>query len=93
VNNTGDKTKRLFVSNLPWSTTETELIEMFRPYGIVFWARILRRDDGKSKGCGFVQMRSGEEAMQAIQTLDGSEFKGRVLIVNEAKAGELKESK
>ena len=81
-----DRTQRLFVNNLAWSMTNAELIEIFRPFGEVFWARILERDDGKSKGCGFVQMRSGLDARRAIDGLNGAMIKGRKLMVSEAKS-------
>jgi len=75
----------IYVGNLPWSTNDDDLREMFQAYGEVEGARvILDRETGRSRGFGFVQMPNAEEANQAIQTLNGSDFSGRPLRVNES---------
>ena len=80
-----DRTQRIYISNLPWQTTNVDLIELFSPFGAVFWARVILDEDGRSRGFGFCQLRSREEALKAIQALNGAELNGRKLIVNEAK--------
>jgi len=75
----------IYVGNLPWSTNDDDLREMFQAYGEVEGARvILDRETGRSRGFGFVQMPNGEEANKAIETLNGSDFNGRPLRVNES---------
>lgn len=78
--------KRLFVGSLPWSTTNDELKELFSQAGTVAEATVvIDRQTGRSKGFGFVEMSSDEEAMKAIETFNGKEFGGRNLVVNEAR--------
>jgi RNA recognition motif-containing protein len=75
----------LYVGNLPWSLTEDELADVFISVGPVHSARIITdRDTGRSRGFGFVDL-ADEDAVRAIQTMDGFELKGRRLIVNEAR--------
>ncbi|MBK8977272.1 MAG: RNA-binding protein [Planctomycetes bacterium] len=78
--------KRLFVGNLSWGTQEDDLIELFETDGrTVVSARIMTdRDTGRSRGFGFVEMASDEDAQAAMQALDGVEVDGRPLRVNEA---------
>jgi len=79
--------KNLYVGNLPFSTTEQELTSLFSQYGTVTRSQIiLDRDTGRSRGFGFVEMSSG--AQEAIQAMNGAEYQGRRLTVNEAKPRE-----
>ncbi len=74
----------IYVGNLPWSITEEELSEMFASHGPVISAKIITdRDTGRSRGFAFVEMER-EHAQKAITSLDGTEFGGRNLKVNEA---------
>lgn len=76
----------LYVGNLSYHTTESELRALFANYGEVESARIITdRDSGRSKGFGFVEMVGQSEADQAIAELNGSEVDGRQVKVNEAK--------
>jgi RNA recognition motif-containing protein len=81
--------KRLYVGNLGYSTTSAELENMFKPYGKVESAIMVEdRDNGRSKGFGFVEMSSDTEAQAAMSALNGTQNEGRTLKVNEAKARE-----
>ncbi len=78
--------KRLYVGGLPYSTTENELREAFSQAGTVANATIITdRMSGRSKGFGFVEMATDADADKAIETMNGKEFGGRMLTVNEAK--------
>jgi RNA recognition motif-containing protein len=78
--------KKLYVGNLPFSTTEESLTSVFSAYGTVDSVKIITdRDTGRSKGFGFVEMSTDDEAQQAIAKLNGSSFEGRNVTVNEAK--------
>lgn len=78
--------RKLYVGNLPFSATEQVLSDAFAEYGTVESAKIITdRDTGRSKGFGFVEMSSDEEAQAAITKLNGSQWEGRQLTVNEAK--------
>lgn len=80
--------KTLYVGNLPWSTTEEELKNIFASYGTVYSARIISdRNTGRSKGFGFVEVDESE-AEKMISALNNTEVKGRRIIVNEAKPRE-----
>ena len=73
----------LYVGNLPWGATEEELENHFSQYGTVKSVRIITEGPGgRSKGFGFVEMDGGQEAIDA---LDGKDYQGRDLKVNEAK--------
>ena len=77
--------KSVYVGNLPYATTDTELKALFEPFGTVYSARIKTdRDTGRPLGYGFVQMEDAA-AVQAIQALDGKEYAGRSLRVNESR--------
>lgn len=77
---------KLFVGSLPYSTTDDELQELFAPLGTVVSAKVIfDRDTNRSKGFGFVEMSSDEEAKAAIDKLNGTDLGGRSLIVNEAR--------
>jgi len=78
--------KNLYVGNLPYSTKETDLEGMFGEVGKVASVKIISdRYSGRSKGFGFVEMDTDEDAQSAIQKLNGQEMEGRALIVNEAR--------
>lgn len=77
---------KLFVGSLPYSTTDEGLSEAFSAVGTVVSAKVIfDRDTQRSKGFGFVEMSSDEEAQSAIKQLDGSEMDGRRIVVNEAR--------
>ena len=77
--------KTLYVGNLPYQTTEAELKELFEEYGEVNSAKIITdRETGRSRGFGFVEI-SEENAQKAIDSLNGANFGGRNLKVNEAR--------
>src|ERR1700740_1077131 len=78
--------KKLYVGGLPYATTDTELKDAFAQAGTVTSAIIIMdRMTGRSKGFGFVEMSSDEEAQKAIEMMNGKEFGGRTLTVNEAR--------
>jgi len=79
----------IYVGNLPYTTTESELREMFEEHGQVSRASVIMdRETGRSRGFGFVEMPDGQEGSQAIAKLNGAEFDGRRLTVNEARPRE-----
>jgi cold-inducible RNA-binding protein len=81
--------KKLYVGNLPFSIDSTGLEELFTAHGSVQSAQVISdRDTGRSKGFGFVEMASDSEASAAIEALNGREYQGRALTVNEAKPRE-----
>jgi cold-inducible RNA-binding protein len=78
--------KKLFVGNLPYSTTSEDLNEYFAKYGEVLSAAVIMdRATGRSKGFGFVEMAKDEDADSAIAQADGAEMDGRKLTVSEAR--------
>ena len=78
--------KKLYVGNLTYGVTDSQLEQMFAPHGTVQSAQVIMdRDTGRSKGFGFVEMGSDKEAQAAIQALNGKEVDGRSLTVNEAR--------
>jgi len=78
--------KKLYVGNLVYEATDEDLKNHFSQAGNVVSATIIRyRDTGRSKGFGFVEMGSEEEAQKAIDTFNNQDFKGRKLIVSEAR--------
>jgi RNA recognition motif-containing protein len=81
--------KKLYVGNLSYETTNADLEQMFEPHGTVQSAQVIMdRDTGRSKGFGFVEMGSDQEAQAAIAALSGKQVGGRSLTVNEAKPRE-----
>ncbi len=77
-------TVSLYVGNLPFSSDQTTLENLFSPYGEVLSARVMSdRDTGRSRGFGFVEMDSSN-AQAAVEALDGTELDGRKLRINEA---------
>lgn len=80
---------KLYVGGLPYSTTDDELQEVFAAHGTVASAVVISdRETGRSKGFGFVEFESADEAQSAIKALDGSELGGRKIVVNEARPRE-----
>lgn len=81
--------KKLYVGGLSYDTTEDTLKKTFADAGTVETAVIINdRDSGRSKGFGFVEMSTEEEAKKAIETLNGTQLDGRAIIVNEARPQE-----
>jgi len=81
--------KKLYVGNLAYSITGSDLERMFSAHGTVQSAQVITdRETGRSKGFGFVEMSSNEEAEAAIAALNGQQQDGRTLTVNEAKPRE-----
>src|SRR5215468_1982581 len=81
--------KKLYVGNLTYGVTNSDLEKMFEPFGRVESAQVIMdRDTGRSKGFGFVEMGSDQEAQAAIAAMSGKEVDGRQLTVNEAKPRE-----
>lgn len=79
----------IYVGNLPFQATEDELREAFGEYGEVSSASIITdRESGRSRGFGFVEMTSSEDAQKAISALNGADMGGRTLTVNEARPRE-----
>jgi len=77
---------KLFVGNLPWSTTEQELEELFAQYGQVEEVHLpTDRDTGRPRGFGFVTFVEADAAHAAVEALHDQEFNGRPLTVNEAR--------
>jgi RNA recognition motif-containing protein len=78
--------KKLYVGNLAYGVSDSDLQRLFEPHGTVQSAQvIIDRDTGRSKGFGFVEMGSDQEAQAAIAALNGTEVDGRSLTVNEAR--------
>jgi RNA recognition motif-containing protein len=81
--------KKLYCGNLSYNTTSSDLDQMFGEFGTVKSADVIMdRDTGRSKGFGFVEMQSDNEALAAINGMNGTEHDGRTLTVNEAKPRE-----
>lgn len=84
---------KLYVGNLPYAVTEEKLQEVFSRHGTVTSVRIITdKFTGRSKGFGFVEMGSEEEASQATQALHGNDLDGRALVVSEARPQEPRSS-
>jgi len=84
-------TMSMYVGNLPFSADNTTLQTLFAPFGEVISARVMSdRDTGRSRGFGFVEM-DADDARKAIASLDGTEFEGRKLRINEAEKREKRE--
>ena len=81
--------KKLYVGNLSYDVTDADLQKLFEPHGAVQSAQVIMdRDSGRSKGFGFVEMESDEQAQAAITALNGQDSNGRALTVNEARPRE-----
>ena len=78
--------KKLYVGNLTYGVTDSSLQQLFAAHGTVQSAQVIMdRDTGRSKGFGFVEMASDQEAQAAIAALNGKDVEGRALTVNEAR--------
>jgi RNA recognition motif-containing protein len=83
--------KKLYVGNLSFETTESELKDLFAQSGAVETVRIITdRETGRSKGFGFIEMQEGGD--KAIAQMNGKDFNGRALTVNEARPMSTRES-
>lgn len=81
--------RKLYVGNLPYSLRDSDLQDLFAEHGTVDSAQVIMdRDTGRSKGFGFVEMSSDQEAQAAISALNGRDIDGRNLTVNEARPRE-----
>ncbi len=77
--------KRLYVGNLSFTATELDVRDLFAPFGSVADSKLITdRDTGRPRGFGFVEMSTDTEASAAIEGLNGREYQGRALTVNEA---------
>ena len=80
---------KLYVGNLTYGMTDSDLNNLLSPHGTVRSAQVIMdRDTGRSKGFGFVEMASGEQAQTAIKAMNGQDNNGRALTVNEARPRE-----
>lgn len=81
--------KKLFVGSLPWSVDDAGLSQIFAQAGTVISAQVVKdRDTGRSRGFGFVEMSTDEEAQAAVSNLNGSDVEGRKIVVNIARPRE-----
>ena len=86
--------KKIYVGNLPFTATNESLNELFAQFGSVDSSKIVMdRDTGRSKGFGFVEMSVDGDAQSAIDKLNGSDFGGRSIVVNEARPMEPRENR
>lgn len=85
---------RLFIGNLPFTTTSEQLGEMFQAAGTVSSATVITdRVTGRSRGFGFVEMSTDEEAKKAIADLNGHDIEGRQIVVAEARESEKRDNR
>jgi RNA recognition motif-containing protein len=81
--------RKLFVGSLPWGVDDAQLSQIFSQVGTVVSAQVLKdRETGRSRGFGFVEMSSDEEANAAVEKLNGSDVEGRKIVVNIARPRE-----
>ena len=81
--------KKLFVGSLPWAVDDARLAEIFAQAGNVVSAQVVKdRETGRSRGFGFVEMSSDEEAQNAVKNLNGADVEGRKIVVNIARPRE-----
>jgi RNA recognition motif-containing protein len=81
--------KNIYVGNLVWEASADDLLALFQEHGQVIRAQVITdRETGRSRGFGFVEMEDDSEAQKAIDALNGTEYNGRALTVNEAKPRE-----
>jgi RNA recognition motif-containing protein len=81
--------KNIYVGNLSWECTADDLLALFQEHGSVARAQVITdRETGRSRGFGFVEMENDGEAQKAIDALNGTEYQGRALTVNEARPRE-----
>lgn len=80
---------KLYVGNLPFTSTSQDLERVFAPHGTLVSASVITdRDTGRSRGFGFVEVETPEQAQAAIEALNGFDLDGRQLVVNEARERE-----
>jgi len=80
---------KLFIGSLAWATNDDSLKDFFSQAGTVVSANVIvDRDTNRSKGFGFVEMSSDEEAKKAVEELNGKDLDGRAIVVNEARPRE-----
>jgi RNA recognition motif-containing protein len=81
--------KNIYVGNLVWDASADDLLALFQEHGKVSRAQVITdRETGRSRGFGFVEMENDEEAQRAIDAINGKQYKGRALTVNEARPRE-----
>src|ERR671934_155749 len=81
--------KNIYVGNLVWDATADDLLALFQEHGAVARAQVITdRETGRSRGFGFVEMDNDAEAQKAIEALNGTDYRGRPLTVNEARPRE-----
>lgn len=81
--------KKLFVGSLPWEVDDAKLAQIFAQAGTVISAQVVKdRDTGRSRGFGFVEMSTDEEAQNAVNNLNGTDVDGRKIVVNIARPRE-----
>jgi RNA recognition motif-containing protein len=81
--------KNIYVGNLTWDATADDLLALFQEHGNVARAQVITdRETGRSRGFGFVEMDNDAEAQKAVEALNGTNFRGRPLTVNEARPRE-----
>ncbi|HBQ50402.1 RNA-binding protein [Candidatus Daviesbacteria bacterium RIFCSPLOWO2_01_FULL_38_10] len=81
--------KKLFVGSLPWEVDDAKLAQIFAQAGTVVSAQVVKdRDTGRSRGFGFVEMSTDEEAQNAVNNLNGTDVDGRKIVVNIARPRE-----
>src|SRR5436853_7524843 len=81
--------KNIYVGNLVWDATADDLLALFQEHGNVARAQVITdKETGRSRGFGFVEMEDDGEAQKAIDALNGQDFRGRALTVNEARPRE-----
>lgn len=81
--------RKLFVGSLPWGIDDAGLAQLFAQAGTVVSAQVVKdRETGRSRGFGFVEMSSDEEAQNAVKNLNGSDVEGRKIVVNIARPRE-----
>ena len=85
--------KKLFVGNINWSASKEDLENIFSEYGELEEVVLIKDENGRSKGFGFVEMDSEDGAQAAVSQMDGQEFEGRSLRVSEAKPQPERESR
>ena len=79
---------KLYVGNLSFNTSEQQLRELFEPYGVVSASLVMDRETGRPRGFGFVEVSDTQQGNAAISAVNGKNFDGRDLTVNEAKPRE-----
>lgn len=81
--------KKLFVGSLPWGVDDAQLSQIFSQAGTVVSAQVVKdRETGRSRGFGFVEMSTDEEAQAAVSNLNGTDVEGRKIVVNIARPRE-----